>query len=321
MGNGTFVRKDHFPPVDLSGRRFFDFSTTKLVDHYNREAFSFSHNLCNEPLLQFDNLCELCKRLPSDNIKFRRGQIPKDANFDLSCGRFNEGLTLQSVIQNFDQYGSYIAIYFPETDPEYKQLIEGLIAEIYHNVFTLDSPITWYATYIFMSTNQSVTPYHMDREMNFLLQIQGKKHAQLWRGYDDRVMTSSERDTLLTDWTRSRPTYKPALDKLSKDFELRPGIGLHHPFIAPHLISTTSERSISLAITYRTELSDYWTDAHNYNYYMRKLGLTPWPVGANNRTDKTKAMLMRAARNTVRPFKRLAKSFPHSGRLFYEKSR
>lgn len=309
MTLGQFVDKRFLDSLaNQPSTQCLDFDDDIFRENYNREAFSFRHNLSDEPLLQFEALFELCRRLPEEQIKFRRGKVPVDINFDTSLSRYREGLTLDSVINDFDRNESYIAIYNPETDPEYQNLIEPLLAEISQKISEVDLPINWYSTYIFMSTGESVTPYHMDREMNFLLQIQGEKYAKLWNRFDDEVMTSPQRDTLLTDRTEERPGYHSALENLSKNFELKPGIGLHHPFIAPHLISTTSARSISLAITYRTELSDIWTDAHNFNYYLRKLGLAPNVVGTDKERDRKKAARIRFARKALKPVKNLIRS-------------
>lgn len=306
MALGQFVDNRYFERFSgATTGKVLEFDATEFRRLYNREAFSFHHYLCNEPLLQFDALFKLCKRLPESNIKFRRGKVPVNINFDTSLTQSKEGLTLDSVIDNFDENESYLAIYNPEADPEYQSLIERILSEISRNILEIDSPITWYSTYIFMSTAQSVTPYHMDREMNFLFQIQGEKYAKLWSRFDEQVMTSAERDTLLTDEGEKRPAYRQALEGLSKNFELKPGTGIHHPFIAPHLISTKSNRSVTLAITYRTELSDIWSDAHNFNFYFRKAGLKPGPVGFDRKVDRWKAALMRLARKTLKPIMKL----------------
>lgn len=308
MALGQFVDERYFERFsETTATRTLELDPAEFRQLYNREAFAFHHHLCDEPLLQFEELFKLCKRLPENSIKFRRGKVPVDINFDTSLAQNREGLTLDSVIEHFDENESYLAIYNPETDPEYRDLIERILSEISRNILDVDSPITWYSTYIFMSTAQSVTPYHMDREMNFLFQIQGEKYAKLWSRFDERVMTSAERDTLLTDEGKKRPAYRQALERLSKNFELRPGIGLHHPFIAPHLISTKSDRSVTLAITYRTELSDVWSDAHNFNYYLRKAGLTPGPVGVDRKIDQRKATVMRCARKCLKPIRDLIK--------------
>ena len=80
-------------------------------------------------------------------------------------------------------------------------------------------------------------------------------------------------------------------------FELAPGLGVHHPFIAPHLVTTLANRSVSLAITFRTARSDTWSDAHRFNHHLRRLGLTPTPVGQSLARDKVKAQALRLARN------------------------
>lgn len=79
-------------------------------------------------------------------------------------------------------------------------------------------------------------------------------------------------------------------------FQLETGLGVHHPFIAPHLVHTGSELSISLAITFRTPRSDDWSDAHRFNEQMRRLGLHAGRVGWSALIDKTKARASRAAR-------------------------
>jgi hypothetical protein len=71
-----------------------------------------------------------------------------------------------------------------------------------------------------------------------------------------------------------RPAYEGSLADKASAFELEPGIDVHHPFIAPHLVHTRSGLSISLAITFRTPKSDESTDAHRFNHLlMRRAGL------------------------------------------------
>jgi hypothetical protein len=140
----------------------------------------------------------------------------------------------------------------------------------------------------------------MDRELNYLFQIKGRKSAMFWNRLDDRVMTSSQRDALLGDRRIDRPTYTKGLDALARVFPLEKGCGLHHPFIAPHLISTASECSISLTVTYRTDLSGTWTDAHTCSHSIRKLGLQPSAVGIHASRDKRKALLTTTGRGLIR---------------------
>jgi len=84
-------------------------------------------------------------------------------------------------------------------------------------------------------------------------------------------------------------------------FELEPGLGVHHPFIAPHLVTTGKQLSISLAITFRTRRSDVWTDAHCFNHRLRRrLGVAPIGVGNLAVLDAARAGLVRMGRQARR---------------------
>ena len=283
-----------------SPQRILEFDKEQFRRDYNRRAFQFNHNLSNHPKFQLEALFDLCRRMPEAHIKYRLGEVPVDAEFDSSLERYRGGLTLDEALDNFLDKRVYIAVYNPEFDSEYKPVIERILEEISYHTEAMDPDINWYSTYLFISSVGSVTPFHMDREMNFLLQIRGTKEAKLWGRLDDRVMSSAARDTLLANRKKTRPVYDVSLEPYADVFELRPGTGIHHPFIAPHLITTRSEISISLAVTYRTRLSDIWTDAHYYNYLGRKLGMSPATVGLDVNDDHRKAGIIRTLRSLKR---------------------
>ena len=162
----------------------------------------------------------------------------------------------------------------------------------------IDPGITWYSTYVFVSSRDAITPYHMDREMNFLFQIDGTKQVKLWDRQDHDVMTEVEKDRYLAYDADFRPPYKPSIETKARYFELRPGVGVHHPFIAPHVVSTASTFSISLAITYRTRRTDMWTQAHRLNHALRQCGWQPHAVGTYPYLDRAKASLIRVSRHS-----------------------
>src|SRR5439155_19555631 len=99
-------------------------------------------------------------------------------------------------------------------------------------------------------------PYHMDRELNLLLQVKGTKQVSLWNPADRIVMSELERETLFTDYLAKRPQLRDELRPLEMKFQIGPGEGVHHPFIAPHLVVNGKEPSVSWAITFRTRGTD-----------------------------------------------------------------
>lgn len=125
----------------------------------------------------------------------------------------------------------------------------------------------------------------------------GANQVKLWDREDNDVMPDVEKDRYLAYDADFRPPYKPSIETKARLFELRPGVGVHHPFIAPHVVSTASTFSISLAITYRTRRTDMWTQAHRLNHALRQYGWQPHPVGTNPALDRTKASLTRLVRH------------------------
>jgi len=279
---------------------WIQFKTDDFTQNYNKRPFLVSHRLTQHPKFTLDSLYNLCRRLPPDQVRCRVGKIPDDAEFDSSLHVYNQGITIERAIDNLEENQAYIAIYNPERDREYKIVIEEFLGEIATFTQPIEPGLNWYSTYIFISAQGSVTPYHMDREMNFLLQIKGNKTAQLWDPMDDFIMTSEQRDRLMFFLGDIRPQYKESFQSRAMTFDLTPGVGVHHPFIAPHLVRTGPELSISLAITFRTPQSDIWTDAHCFNQRLRRLGITPNPIGRDTNSGRLKARSLRLTRKVKR---------------------
>ena len=273
---------------------------------YNKRPFVVEHRLAEDPHFSFESLSRLAKRVPRNKVLFRTGVVPIDTDFDLSGQAYRKGLTLDDALDRMEENQGYVVINNPEHDAEYRPVIEGILGELALCTDRIEPYMNWYSTYVFISAHNSVTPYHMDREMNFLLQVRGTKTVRLWDPNDDVVMTPAQKDELLSYASEQRPQYHDGLEARAMLFELRPGLGVHHPFIAPHLVHTGKALSISLAVTFRTLRSDVWRDAHRMNYTLRNWGRNPRPVGKSYLLDLTKATAVR----TIRAVRALRKQRP-----------
>jgi hypothetical protein len=294
---GEFVTASHYQALLARGRAERDpllaFDPALVRARYNRQPFLLSHRLGDDPRFALPALAELLRRLPADHVVCRPGRVPEGSDFDSSFGTATP-IALDEALATLEQNQVYVYARNPESDPVYRPVIEGLIAEIAASLDPLDAPITWYSTYLFVSAQGSVTPYHMDREMNYLLQIRGTKTVQLWDPDDPDVMSDAEKDRLLS-YEGARPPFRPELRSRAATYVLQPGTGVHHPFIAPHLVRTASELSISLAVTFRTRRSDIRTRAHQFNHHLRRLGIDPRPAGRSDWMDMGKAGLLAGA--------------------------
>jgi len=285
--------------------RWIELDPPVVRNSYNRAGFLVKHRLAQHELFDLPALFALCRRMDPKRVGCRVGKVPIDTEFDTSVPRYNGGLSLNDLTERLEELEGYIVISNPEYDPQYRPVIEALLAEIGLQIRAQDPHVTWYATYVFISARGAVTPYHMDREMNFLLQIRGTKTVFLWDPQDDEIMTPEQRDKLLA-YDGDRPTYKPSFEAKAAKFDLAPGLGVHHPFIAPHLVYTGPALSVSLAMTFRTHTSDVWTDAHRVNQRLRQMGLQPSAVRRHALVDEAKAALLHAYRH--------AKNLTHASR-------
>jgi hypothetical protein len=300
---GQFLSSKQYAAILARGRAerspLLELAPHTLKAAYNRKPFLVGHQLADHPLFALDQLFALCRRLPAEQMLYRVAAIPGDVPLETSYDNYKHGLVLDDVLERFEAHQAYLCINNPEHDAAYRPLIEGLLGEVAAQTDALDPAMSWYSSYVFISAHDAVTPYHMDREMNFLLQIRGSKTVYLWDQDDDEIMSPAQKDHLLAH-VGLRPPYQPSFESKATAYELVPGLGVHHPFIAPHRVHTGPSLSISLALTFRTRQSDMWTDAHRFNARMRRLGLHPHPVGRNHLVDHAKCGIARVGQRVHR---------------------
>lgn len=260
--------------------RLLQFDPETFRARYNNEPFAFEHTLSEHPLLTWPALEALALRLAEDQVHERIGADLK-TNFD--AARSPTKARIRSV---FESWPRTVAVQLsrPETDAEYKPLIEQLLDEIREYTNELDPTMTYVAAYFFLAGPAAVTPFHQDREMNFFLHLRGPKHLKLWDPHDPVVISGADRELLLGR-RGMRVPYRESVADRAFDFSLRPGMGVHHPFIAPHTLTTGDGPSASLAVTFRTKGSDRIKSLYRFNYILKRLGLPSSPIGQRPRLD------------------------------------
>jgi hypothetical protein len=290
--------KDLLARAQSAPERWLELEPEAMREHYNRLPFAMRHRLAEHPLMQWSELMALCRRMPPREVRYRFGDIAPDADFDMSYSqRYREGLTLDDALDNLEARRAYVCVYNPESDPVYRPFLEQLLAEFAVATQPLDPHITWFSTYVFITAQGAITPYHMDREMNFLMQVRGSKTAYLWDQADPVIMSAAQKDQMLA-YVGRKPQWLPEFEPKAMRFELTPGVGVHHPFIAPHRVHTGPELSVSLAFTFRTRWSDRQTLAHQLNWKLRQRGLRPGEIGRHAVVDAAKAGVLGLARKT-----------------------
>src|SRR5215831_1701854 len=265
-------------------------------EQFPQRPFLVSHNLGSHPLFAVSRLLELSKALPESCVEYNEGRISANMGGRLSP---RTGLSAEETIRNIQEAHSWMVLKFVEKDPEYRELLD----ECLNQIRDLSEPIVPgmcnREAFIFLSSPNSVTPFHVDPEHNFLLQIRGRKQVSIFDSHDTAIVSEADIERGLFGKNRNL-VYKPELQARGKMFELTPGIGLHFPITAPHWVKNGSEVSISFSITFRSRDSERRAAVRQFNSVLRERGLHPRPVGSSALSDAFKYFSHRAIRRTRR---------------------
>jgi len=188
------------------------------------------------------------------------------------------GLSLEESFDRLETSDTRIMLKAIELEPEYKELLHSCLAEIEalghpstRNVYSREG-------YVFISAPNMVTPYHMDPEINFLLQIRGRKTFHVLPG-DDRSILSEPDIELFYTGLHDSLTFKEEAKTRAVPFDMAPGDGVHIPVNHPHWVTTGNEVTISFALTLQTAGTHRRGAIYAINHHLRQRGLRPVPFG------------------------------------------
>ncbi len=242
---------------------------------FNRTPFLIGHHLAGHPLFQIERLLELVQRLPATNVEYNAGHIPKSIAHDQTP---MNGLSPEETVRRIAECKSWLVMKYVEQDPAYRQLLDECLAEVAVHSEAIAPGMMKGQAFIFITSPQSVTPFHIDPEHNFLLQIRGGKTVHLYDGRDRSLLSEQDLENFYTDRGRNLQ-HRPEFDQNALTFSLQPGMGLHFPVTYPHWVQNQDEVSISFSITFRTPDLDRRQAVYRANARLRERGWAPPAVG------------------------------------------
>ncbi|MCE9604294.1 MAG: cupin-like domain-containing protein [Planctomycetia bacterium] len=265
---------------------------------FNRSPFTIGHHLSDHPLFSLPRLIELAQKLPAKKVEYNSGELP--VSQDPTKTPLN-GLSIPDTIRRIEECRSWMVLKNVELDEEYSDLLGSCLAEIRGLSDHVSPGMKHQAGFIFISSPGSVTPYHIDPENNFLLQIRGRKTVHMFPQNDREILTEENLEAFFTGGHRNLP-FEDWYNTRSERFELLAGDGLHFPVAAPHWVQNGPEVSISFSVTFQTKDSTDRRSLHRLNKSLRKLGVKPSNVGASALRDRMKLAFV----GGVRAAKRIA---------------
>lgn len=270
----------------------FDASArAKFARHYPEKPHVLTHGLTSHPLLEIEALAALAEQLPSASVEYNRGDLPigVDGKPD------SNGLTIAETIRKVAEAESWAVLKNIEQVPAYEELLRGLLEEIRPEIEAATGAMLTPQGFIFVSSPNSVTPYHFDPEHNILLQIRGRKAMTQFPAGDTRFVPDEAHETYHSGGPREL-RWDDAMLPHGTEFALSPGEALFVPVMAPHFVKNGPAPSVSLSITWRSEWSYRESDARIFNAILRARGLTPKAPGRFPQQNYAKAYAFRVMR-------------------------
>lgn len=251
---------------------------------FGRAPFLIGHRLADHPLFDFARLLELARSLPPSSVESNAGNLAVDQDPKLTP---RNGLSVEETIQRIEYCKSWMVLWNVEQDPVYRQLLHCCLGEIEAQGHPYARGICRREGFIFISSPGSVTPYHMDPECNFLLQVRGQKQISIFDGEDRSLLSEEELERMYAGAHRNL-VFKDEYQRKAAVFQLHPGDGLHFPVTWPHWVKVHDEVSVSFSLTIRTRAAERRDVVYKMNHYLRGRGFTPTPAGTSPLRDGLK---------------------------------
>lgn len=267
------------------------------------------HGYHHHPLMRIDSLAALAHRLlPLQKCRFAVKPMVVGSVFE-HTHRLPKEATLDSVFDRIEDSGSWIALYNVEVDPLYRVFLEEVIATARPMIEPTQAGVRDVGGFIFISAPPSVTPFHIDRENNFWLQISGRKSMYVWDRTDRVAVDERAVEDFIVHGVLDRVVYRDELLTRTHRFEVGPGDGVYFPSTSPHMTTTTADwvrpgdaLSISIGVVFYTETTRRASGVYQCNLAMRRMGLKTRPPGASRMRDAIKAPIGRAIVRTRQVF-------------------
>ncbi|HEX4383731.1 MAG TPA: hypothetical protein VH083_12300 [Myxococcales bacterium] len=253
--------------------------------YFDRKPFHVAHGLGSHKLFALPRLMELARSLPEAFVEYNGGNLPVGVT---AAQTPRNGLSPEETVRRIAENGSWMVLKRVEQSPEYGELLDACLDDVAAQAGRTLPRMLKREGFIFLSSPNAVTPFHLDPEHNFLLQVRGTKTVNMWDRDDRFVLPDKELETFYSAFVHRNLPWRDVFQTTAWQVGLKPGQGLHFPVAVPHWVKNGPEVSISFSITFRSQSSESRELIYRANARLRKLGLSPKPPGQSLLLDQTK---------------------------------
>jgi hypothetical protein len=268
-------------------------------ENFLKRPFVLKHGLADHPLFTLPRLVELAKSSPRDRIEYNSGKVAVGARPE-DVPKIDMDAT--GVISSIETANAWMVIKFVNEDKDYRALLESFVEAANLAAGKKPGDYSDLQGFIFVSSANATTPFHIDAEENILIQIKGDKSLRTFDN-DDRALISEEAMEISPSKHRNQH-YEEWYETRAMLHNLRPGDAVHMPYMVPHWVSTGASYSISMAMTWKTPEVLCLNKIRLMNGTLRRLGLPQRPPGVSPTLDAAKVLAHDAFRAVVDPLRK-----------------
>jgi hypothetical protein len=263
--------------------------------------FAIRHKLAGHPLLTLPRIAQLAAELPRDLIEYNSGKVAISQDPDAIP---SVDLDPVEVVKRIETAGAWMVLKRIENSPDYRRLIEDTLLSVarargFNSL--RDAGFEQLEGFLFVSSPNSTTPFHLDSEDNFFVQIHGEKFFTIFDNADRSIASEADIEHSMTKHRNLK--YDESLAPRGIEFHMFDGDGCFVPYQWPHWVRTAGSHSISMAITWKTREVRRVNDLHFFNSMLRGVGLPQKPPGASPALDTAKLAFYRTAIAAIKPLR------------------
>lgn len=283
------------PPASQSVPRFRVWPTDPAS--FSTHARSpLRHTFDQHPLMQLPALAQLAKDLaPTKQCRFIKPGATQSSTFEHDPAH-PDGRQIDDVFSRMEEPGSWVALYNVETNPTYRAFLDEVMATVRPLIEPEQPGIFNVGGFIFISAPPGVTPFHIDRENNFWLQVKGRKTMTVFDHTDRELVAGEAVDRFIMYGALEKVRLAEGMASRGRDYDVGPGDGVYFPSTSPHMTRTVpgwarpgDGISISIGVVFYTDVTRQAAYVHASNLLLRKLGLEPSQPGTSPLVDAVKA--------------------------------
>ena len=270
--------------------------------HYNRSTFMFRHGLSGHPLLQLSSLIDLADRLEKyDGCYWSNGSAKVTDRWEKGADRRQ---SLRKTLENIEENDLLVILKFVVHDP----IAGPLFRDVLKTIMQLTGPemaedVLVGRANILIASPHRITAYHIDSDVNYLLQVAGDKSFAVFDQSDRTLITDEERERYFNG-DESAACFKPDRRTEGTDHDLRAGFGVHVPCMAPHWARNREQVSIAISCCFDLASIQRLGLVYKTNHRLRSLGIRPRSPRDESWSNGVKLLGARtvgAMRGIVRP--------------------